>query len=63
MFYIRRPSGSGQVKSCDVITRNQVRSHAVVVSRGQVPARAEYNFLDRVRWLDMYGVVLHPVKV
>jgi len=30
---------------------------------GQVPARAEYNYLDRVRWLDMYGVVLHPVKV
>ena len=35
----------------------------MVVTRGQVPARAEYNFLDRVRWLDMYGVVLHPVKV
>jgi len=34
-----------------------------VCCSGQVPARAEYNYLDRVRWLDMYGVVLHPVKV
>jgi len=34
-----------------------------VYCSGQVPARAEYNYLDRVRWLDMYGVVLHPVKV
>ena len=34
-----------------------------VNTSGQMPARAEYNYLDRVRWLDMYGVVLHPVKV
>jgi len=34
-----------------------------VYTSGQVPSRAEYNFLDRVRWLDMYGVVLYPVKV
>ena len=40
-----------------------VMSRACVSYSGQVPARAEYNYLDRVRWLDMYGVVLHPVKV
>jgi len=27
-----------------------------------MPSRAEYNYLDRVRWLDMYGVIVHPVK-
>jgi len=25
--------------------------------------RAEYQYLDRVKWLDMYGVDLHYVQV
>ena len=31
--------------------------------RGLVPAVAEMRYLDRVKWLDLYGVDLHPVLV
>jgi len=29
---------------------------------GQVPATAELNFLERVKWLDLYGCEIHPIQ-
>jgi hypothetical protein len=31
--------------------------------KGIDQAQSEFNYLDKVKWLDMYGVDLHPVLV
>lgn len=31
--------------------------------RGMTPGQCELNYLDKVKWHDMYGVDLHPVLV
>ena len=34
-----------------------------LLSRGQTPADAEYNFLEEAKHLEMYGVELHNAVV
>ena len=37
--------------------------HKQLKGIGLTSAQAEFNFLDKVKWLDLYGVDLHPVLV
>ena len=35
----------------------------MIHARQMVPSVAEFMYLDKVKWLEMYGVDLHPAKV
>ena len=46
-----------------LVTVNNAHKILFLNNRGLVPAVAEMRYLDKVKWLDLYGVDLHPVLV
>ncbi|XP_068626285.1 band 4.1-like protein 4 isoform X2 [Battus philenor] len=64
--YDPRRHGPGYVSEFRLLSHQtpELESRAVEIHRtltGISPAQAELSYLDKVKWLDMYGVDLHPV--
>ncbi|XP_014356279.2 band 4.1-like protein 4 isoform X1 [Papilio machaon] len=64
--YDPRRHGPGYVSEFRLLAHQtpELEARAVEIHRtltGISPAQAELSYLDKVKWLDMYGVDLHPV--
>lgn len=66
--YDSRRNSPGYVSEFRLST-NQTRELEIRISelhqqlKGMSPSSAEINYLDKVKWHDLYGVDLHPVLV
>lgn len=66
--YDARKHPHGYVSEFNFLS-NQTRDLEIRVSelhqqlKGMSPSQAELNYLDKVKWHDMYGIDLHPVLV
>ena len=43
--------------------KNPEKVKKIIFHSGATPVMAEHRFLEKVQWLEMYGVDLHPVQV